>query len=115
YPYLAGRKSATGSIRSYSGIPHKPSVENGGTVLNAQYGDGFVLTRLEGQGNGGNPLALTTTTLNDILASPIHRTDEIEYRKGSGPVNVKVVDPFKVPLGDFELWMIDTTQIPSPI
>lgn len=115
YPYLAGRKSPTGSIRSYAGIPHKPSVENGGTVVNAQYGDGFVLTRLEGQGNGGNALALTDATLQKVLTSPIHRADEIEYRKGLGPVNIKVVDPLMVPLGDFELWMTDTTQIPSPV
>lgn len=114
YPYLAGRKSPTGSIRSYSGIPHKPSVENGGTVLNAQYGDGFPITRIEGQGNGGNAIAIDQSSLDGIMSSPIHRVDQIKYKKGMGPVNIKVVDPLKVPAGDFEVWILDTTDIPSP-
>lgn len=114
YPYLAGRKSNTGSIRSYSGIPHKPSVENGGTVVNAQYGDGFRITRIEGQGNGGNAIAVDQSTLDGIMASPINRVDQIKYKKGLGPVNIKVVDPLKVPLGDFEVWIVDTTTIPTP-
>ncbi len=114
YPYLAGRKSPTGSIRSYAGIPHKPSVENGGTVLNAQYGDGFVITRLEGQGNGGNEVAVATSSLNEIVNSTIGRVDEIKYQKGLAPVDVKVVDPLKVPLGNFELWVKDTTTVPLP-
>lgn len=114
HPYLAGRKSSIGSIRSYAGIPHKPEVENGGTVVNAEYGDGFELVRLEGQGNGGNPVALTQETMDAILASPISRQAELKYRSGLGPVNVKVVDPLKVPAGDFEIWLEDTTAIPSP-
>ncbi len=114
YPYLAGRKSPNGSIRSYAGIPHKPSVENGGTVVNAQYGDGFEITRIEGQGNGGNKLAITREGLDAIVSSPVGRTDLIKYQKGLGPVNVKVVDPLKVPAGDFELWILDSTAIPIP-
>ncbi|MCC6840016.1 MAG: T9SS C-terminal target domain-containing protein [Flavobacteriales bacterium] len=114
YPYLAGRKSTTGSIRSYAGIPHKPSVENGGTVLNAQYGDGFEITRLEGQGNGGNRIAISKASLDAIVASPDGRINEVKYQKGLGPVNIKVVDPLKVPAGDFELWFTDTTTIPTP-
>ncbi len=114
FPYLAGRKSPTGSIRSYAGIPHKPSVENGGTVMNAQYGDGFEITRLEGQGNGGNKVAISKETIDAIMASPDGRVDQIKYRKGLGPVNIKVVDPLKVPVGNFELWITDSTTIPNP-
>ncbi|MEO5584615.1 MAG: hypothetical protein ABIQ75_04085, partial [Flavobacteriales bacterium] len=113
YPYLSGRKSPTGSIRSYAGIPHKPSVENGGTVVNAEYGDGFIITRLEGQGNGGNPLAVASSSLNDIVNSSIGRVDQIKYEKGLGPVDIKVVDPLNVALGDFELWLKDTTAVPA--
>ncbi len=115
YPYLAGRKAPAGAIRSYAGIPHKTSVENGGTVLNAQYGDGFKLTRLEGQGNGGLKIALDRTTLDQIALAPVGtHIDELHYEKGMGPVNIKVVDPLKVPAGQFELWLKDTTAIPSP-
>jgi hypothetical protein len=113
YPYKAGRKSPTGSIRSYAGIPHKTSVENGGTVLNAQYGDGFTLTRIEGQGNGGLRLAFDQTTLDAIMALPdSSRLGQLTYKKGMGPVNIKVVDPLKVPVGNFELWLNDTTAKP---
>lgn len=114
-PYLPGRKAPTGSIRSYSGIPHKPSVENNGTVVNAQYGDGFKITRLEGQGNGGNLLVLTKETRDEVLASPIHRATKVTYQHGRGPVDIKVIDPLKVPAADFELWLLDSTQIPSPV
>lgn len=114
YPFLPGRKSTTGSIRSYAGIPHKPSVENGGTVVNSQYGDGFEITRIEGQGNGGNRLSLTRETLDAIASSPNARLEQIRYRRGQGPVNIKVVDPLKVPDGNFELWILDSTDIPVP-
>lgn len=114
YPYLAGRKAPTGAIRSYAGIPHKTSVESGGTVLNSQYGDGFVITRLEGQGNGGLRLGLDRATMDAIVASPDGRKTELTYQKGLGPVNVKVVDPLKVPAGQFEIWLKDTTGLPSP-
>jgi hypothetical protein len=113
YPYLAGRKAPAGAIKVYAGIPHKTSVENGGTVLNAQYGDGFALTRIEGQGNGGLKLALDNTTLNQIANAPVGtHIDQLVYQKGKGPVNIKVVDPLKVPVGQFELWVKDTTALP---
>lgn len=114
YPYLAGRKSPTGSIRAVAGIPHKAQVENGGTVLNAQYGDGFRITRIEGQGNGGQILELEQTTLDGIVGSANSRLDELTYVAGRGPVAIKVVDPLKVPAGQFELWLKDTTTIPIP-
>lgn len=114
HPYLAGRKSPTGAIRVFAGIPHKPTVENGGTVINAQYGQGFKLTRIEGQGNGGRVIALDGATLEAIVASPDGRLDNLTYETGLGPVQVKVVDPLNVPAGDFELWLTDTTSIPTP-
>src|SRR5690606_383807 len=50
-PYLGSRKSATGPILIASGIPHRVETENGGTVLNAQFGDEVPVTRIEGTGN----------------------------------------------------------------
>ncbi|MGB2291167.1 MAG: T9SS C-terminal target domain-containing protein, partial [Flavobacteriales bacterium] len=46
--FKASRKAAVGSIRVYSGIPHKPSPESGGLIQAASYGDGVAMTRLEG-------------------------------------------------------------------
>lgn len=118
-PYLPGRKSPTGSIRSYSGIPHKPSVEENGTIVNSVFGDGFEITRIEGQGNGANALRLSRKTANEILASPIHRVSELTYEKGYGPVDIKVIDPLKVPQADFELWLLPdedpTVGLPLPL
>ena len=48
--YKASRKAAVGSIRVYSGTPHKPTPESGGLIQAAAYGDGVTLTRIEGQG-----------------------------------------------------------------
>lgn len=112
YPYLAGRKAASGSIRSYSGIPHPPATESGGLIQNAQYGDEFAITRVEGQGNGGLPLNIAGTSEEQIVTQ--YRADQVKYVAGRGPVKVKVVDPLKVPQAEFELWFRDTTQLPSP-
>lgn len=113
FRYKAGRKSSTGSIRSYSGIPHKNSPQDFGTTLQAGYGSGFDITRAEGTGNGGMMIDLTQSTIDQILAGPDYRKDLITYRTGMGPVNVKVVDPLSVPTGNFELWLLDSTGTPT--
>ena len=114
FPYLAGRKAAAGSIRNYAGIPHPPSSEAGGTVQNSQYGDQFQITRIEGQGNGGNVLNIDASTEQAILNSPTGRVDQVKYTKGNGPINVKVIDPLNVPAGSFEVWFTDATELPNP-
>ncbi|MBL7963591.1 MAG: T9SS C-terminal target domain-containing protein [Flavobacteriales bacterium] len=113
FPYKSGRKSASGSIRSVLGIPHKPDPTNGGTTLNASFGDQFELTRQEGNGNGGLKLDLTQASVDAILNSPTGRQDVITYKTGFGPVDIKVVDPLNVPAADFELWFQDTTLVPT--
>lgn len=91
-PYLAGRNN----IRTYTAIPHIITLENNGTVLNSEYGDGPVIRRIEGQGNGGMVLDFTQSTIDEILNSPNHRSLEPEYIGGHGPIDVKVYDPFQV-------------------
>src|SRR6185436_14757079 len=61
-PYLAGRNN----IKVYSAIPHIIDPENGGTVLNSSYGDAPGIKRIEGQGNGGNVLNFTQSTVDEI-------------------------------------------------
>lgn len=108
-PYLAGRKN----VRTYSAIPHITSPEVNGTDQNANYGTGLKLTRVEGTGNGKNMLELTSASEEAIVNSvPVNfngtaRLDHVEYEGGGGPVNVKVIDPLNVPLGEFSLQLVN--------
>ena len=102
-PYISGRRN----IKVYSGIPHFTAPDAGGTTLEASYGDGVEITRLEGTGNGGNALELTETTINSILESPDHRAMNLTYEAGQGPINISVVDPVKIPKGNFILKLMD--------
>lgn len=101
HPYLAGKKGITGVIRIETGIPHKPSPESGGTITHAEYGVQPMITRVEGQGNGGLVLDLTPATVEKILASG--SCGEVEYKYNKGPVNIKVIDPLKVAGGNYSL------------
>lgn len=116
HPYLEGRKSK----KAY-GIPHFPAPEKDGSITNSGYGYGPKITRLEGQGNGGNYLDFTESTVNKILANSTGREDEITYENGRGPINIKVVDPLNVPNSEFTIALInrnyfyrsDTLQSPA--
>jgi hypothetical protein len=92
-PYLAGRRN----IKAYSAIPHIVTPYTGGTEMHSDYGDGPMITRIEGNGNGGTELEFTTSTVASILASPDSRIKTPEYDFGKGPVRVRVVDPLNVP------------------
>ena len=106
--FKASRKAAVGSIRAYSGIPHKPDVEAGGTIAVAAYGDGMPITRLEGMGNGLNDVALTAASELALLQSANGKLDSVTYQAGKGPVAVRVVDPLSVPNAEFELRVLGT-------
>ncbi len=108
FPYVAGRKAAFGAIRTYSGIPHKNTPETGGTVLSSAYDDRLPVTRLEGQGNGALELELNAETEAAIVAEFPWRRDKLTYKTGKGPIDVKVVDPLRVPDARFEVWFRDT-------
>lgn len=94
-PFLAGRNN----IRTYTGIPHRTEAENGGMQLNAGYGDGIEITRIEGMGNSGIDMAFSTETEDEIVRD--YNAERATYLPGRGPVNVKIVDPRNVPAGDF--------------
>lgn len=107
-PYLASRTNSTGGgIRAYSGIPHTPEQTNGGTILNAEYGDNPEITRIEGAGNGSLTLDLTSSSEAQIVYSNF--MDYPVYNAGSGPIDVKVVDPLNVKEGTYYLQFLDTT------
>jgi hypothetical protein len=102
--YKASRKGAVGSIRSYSGIPHSPSPEADGTIQNSEYGDGVIVTRLEGKGNSLNSLDISVES-DSLLTAPSSdgRLTQLTYTASGSPVNIRVVDPLNVPHADFEL------------
>lgn len=106
--YLPSRKSATGAIKPFSGIPHISSPEAGGTILNSKYGDGVEVTRIEGKGNGGNILHMTQASRDSMLISP-WKVKHPVYEAGNGPINVKVVDPLNVKAEDYTVQFLDST------
>lgn len=108
-PYLAGRKSAVGPIMIHTVMPHIVNPEASGTLVNANYGSGPMITRLDGRGNGGNDLELTPETKARILAE--NQVEQIEYINGHGPINVKVIDPLNVEAADYVLKFIHEANI----
>lgn len=103
-PYLEGRKN----IKIYTAVPHIPDPENGGMVLNASYGDGPEITKIEGLGNGGNFQNLTDASINTILVensmlAPV-------YKGREAPIDVMVYDPVRLPAAEFELKLVDSTN-----
>lgn len=110
-PYCEGRRNigANGDGLPYTGVP-RPITDR---RLNAQFGDGAVITRVDGLGTGANFLDISNETRqrieNDIKAgvSVGEFNGEITYRSGRGPIEVKVFNPLEVKDGDFELRFID--------
>lgn len=107
--YIAGRKQIDGKeIKITTGIPHNPIPHGQGTFVNAGYNDGPEIQRIEGVGNGGNSLKLTQKSIDEALVSPFYAKFPT-YQKGSGPLKIKVINPLKVPLSNFEVRLRDTS------
>ncbi len=115
-PFLAGRKN----IKVYTGIPHKTI---NGLVMNSAFGDGPVITRIQGQGNGGMELEFSKATIEEILSKPVsHPVDNPYggpdypisynpvYERGYGPLNIKVIDPLNVKKGNFSVQFIRNVE-----
>ena len=66
-PYLEGRKNIT----CYSAVPHK--IVNGTTIV-ANYGDTPSITRIVGQGNGGNEIELTQESIDELFTKKLANT-----------------------------------------
>lgn len=117
-PYLQGR----GNIKRYTAIPHITI----GDKLNCNVGDGPVITRIQGQGNGGMALELSEGTVAEILAKPM--ADSVTnvygspdypiayhpvYKESAGPLKVKVVDPLNVTSGQYKVIFDSMTAGPA--
>jgi hypothetical protein len=105
-PYLPGRKN----IKVYTGIPH---VSIGTTAMQSDYGDGVIITRIAGQGNGGRILDLSDESIAEILSKPMADSLNVigsdnypiaynlTYKNDRGPIDVKVIDPLNIKSGNF--------------
>ena len=84
-------------VKVYTAIPHKTESESDGLILHSKFGERLSVTRLEGQGNGGNELELTDESIAEILAngSMLHPT----YKVNGSPIQVFVNNPKLVPKG----------------
>jgi hypothetical protein len=110
-PYISG----SGNVEKVAAIPHIVNPELSGTEAHADYGTGVRIKRIEGQGNGGNVLEMTSASIAEAISSAGRSLFPV-YENGHGPVTVKVVDPLNVPNENFRLYLIDTTtnKIISP-
>ncbi|HEX4888611.1 MAG TPA: T9SS C-terminal target domain-containing protein, partial [Luteibaculaceae bacterium] len=107
--FVSSRKNGrAGAIVPVAAIPHIITPENGGTILNSSFGEGLVVTRHEGTGNGGFFVDIDPLSEEEILANG--RADNITYKRGFSPVGVKVVDPLKVRDTEWELRFIPDEQ-----
>lgn len=101
--YLEGRRN----VSITTGIPRIPTPEFGGITLNADYGDGAVITRLDGNGTGLNFLDISDETVAEILNEGSPSPSRITYKPGGGPIAVKVVDPLRVQPGTYTVTLFD--------
>ncbi len=98
-PYIGSGHGAGGiNIPVVAAVPN-PANGAMGTVLNADYGSGIVVTRVQGVGNGGNVVELSDATNNALLNGTFD--GKATYEQGQGPIAIKVVDPVKVPAYDW--------------
>ena len=136
-PYLAGRKNENGgSITPITAIPHNPIAENGGFEAQSEFGMCPNIIRLEGFGNGGSSLRLTSKSITELMGEPGSPAKEPgvfvesvannglsdqsymqnpciianpQYEENYGPINVRVIDPLKLHAGNYNILFTNTT------
>lgn len=104
-PYLAGRRNIGQNSKPYLGIPSKVESRNNGTTLNSSWGDLVQITRVAGKGNGSSYLRVSSETEEAILAAG--SSQRVTYNAGSAPVEIKVVDPYLIGDGTYQLRFTD--------
>lgn len=100
--YLAGRNN----IERYVGIPHLPTPQRNGLVLNTNYGESVEVTTLGGTGNGGLFLELTDETVSEILTN--NTVSNPTYKANAGPIDVGIYDPFIIQNSEYIVRMYDS-------
>ncbi len=97
-PYLEGRRN----IQTYVPVPRPLSYEK----LNSMYGDGPIITRLDGAGAGNVFLDISTDTRDAIIDGTFDGS--ITYKNGAGPIDVKIYNPLDVVEGEYQLTFTDS-------
>lgn len=102
--YLQGRRN----FRIYTGIPRMNAPEYSGIELQSEYGNQPEITRLDGQGSGGEEF-LDIKNIEEVEATILagNNVGKIVYKEGHAPVKVKVVDPLRIPAGTFQIHVCD--------
>ncbi|MEG1555719.1 MAG: hypothetical protein RR356_03230, partial [Bacteroidales bacterium] len=103
-PFIAGRKN----IKVTAGTPHSPTSQNMGTTLRSEYGTQPMITRIEGQGNGGLFLDMTDECRDAIVKNGY--IDKIQYKNNHGPLAIKVIDPLRVQPFDYTIKFIENSK-----
>ncbi len=104
-PYIQGRRNIGDKIAGtdyYTVIP-RPIIDR---TLNADFGDGPEITRLDGRGVGQNFIRLTEESEKAILDG----TDDgkVTYQGGSGPIGVVIYNPLDLKEADFDVRIVDS-------
>lgn len=97
-PYLASRKSVEGELKVVEKIPHPRNMDDGGTVLNADYGTQPIISRIEGEGGAQSYVRLEDEVVENILNGT---GGDLSFKSGYGPLDIRIVDPFKVKAGEY--------------
>ena len=98
-PFLPGSRN----INIYTVIP-RPVVD---FSLQAAYGDGVAITRLQGSGAGGNFLDWNDETREAIWNAAAGQDTLLTYKTGRGPLTVTIFNPFEVVDGEYEIALVD--------
>jgi len=99
-PYLPGRRN----IKTYTVIP-RPTVDRD---LQAQFGEGVMISRLDGAGVRNSFLDLEESSKTTILEGNFDGT--LVYKKGQGPIDVRIYNPLDVKDGNYQLRFIDSAM-----
>ncbi|MEL6837473.1 MAG: hypothetical protein AAFP77_30980 [Bacteroidota bacterium] len=108
-PYLEGdRNIGDGENAFYTVIPRMILDRK----LQSRYGDGALITRIDGVGTSDNFLDIADETRDEIES--LIREDnadafsgEVTYKGGFGPIDVSIFNPLEVIDGEYELTFLD--------
>ena len=108
-PYLEGSGNVgDGENGFYTVIPRMILDRD----LQSRYGDGAIITRVDGVGTSDNFLDISDETrseLEDLIREDNAEafSGEITYKGGSGPIDVTIFNPLEVIDGEYELTFVD--------
>lgn len=112
--YLASSHAAGSTPLTVVAVMPNPANGDMGNTLNTDYGDGIIIKRIEGTGNGGNQLQMTKESEElAISKSSGYIALNPTYEKNHGPVDIKVIDPVKLVAADWELYLHTATTYNS--